>query len=239
MLKAHQLTVSGSWRPNLTIEPPTRHATVVDLAAHKQEAEDCLQAAQTAAAELLAAARAEADSILAEAEAEVERQQQIGYQAGYDAGLAAGEKQGEAAWQAQLDELATMRQELIAKDANLLHEAEQETMELALAVAERVINYKLRHDDAVVQAALQQVLAAAKGSREALLLVSADDFPLLWSERAAWKSLLPGVKEFSIQADPALTRGDLILETNQGTIDACVDTVLEQVAAQFGSGEQA
>lgn len=239
VLKAHQLTVSGFWRPDLTIEPAKRYASSTDSTYRKQEIDEYLKAAQAEAAKLLTAAQAEADTILAQAEAELGRQQEIGYQAGLKAGLAAGKTQGEAAWQAKLDELGLIRQELIARDASLLQEAEQEAIELALAVAERVINHKLRHDDAVVQAALQQVLEVAKGSREALLLVAAEDFSLLWQKRTEWKNLLPGVKEFTIQADPTLTKGDLILETNQGTIDACVDTVLEQVAAQFSSGEQA
>lgn len=239
MLKAHQLTVSGFWRPDLTIESTKRHAPSADLSYRKQEIDEYLQAAQVEAAKLLAAAQAEADTILARAEAELSRQQEIGYQAGFEAGLVAGKAQGEASWQAKLEELELMRQELIAKDENLLQEAEQEAVELALAVAGRVINYKLRHDDAVVQAALHQVLEVARGSREALLLVAEDDFSRLWHKRTEWKNLLPGVKEFTVQADPALVKGDLILETNQGTIDACVDTVLQQVAAQFSSGEQA
>lgn len=239
VLKAHQLTVSGSWRPELTIEPAKRQTTPAEVALRKHEIDHYLQAAQAEAAKLLAAAKAEADAILARAEAELGRQQEIGYRAGFDNGLAAGTAQGEAEWQAKLNELETMRQDLVQQDANWLQETEQETVELALAVAERVINYKLRHDDAVLQAALQQLLEVAKGCREALLLVAAEDFSTLWQRRTEWRSLLPGIKEFTLQADPALTKGDLVLQTNLGTIDACVDTVLEQVAAQLYSAGQA
>lgn len=229
VLKAHQLTVSGLWRPELE----ERNIHLVDLTERQQEIDEYLQDAQAEVTKMLTDAKAKADAVLAGAEAELARQQEIGYQAGFAAGLVAGKQQGEATWQVKLDELDTQRKELVAKDANLLQEAEQETWALALAVIERVINYKLRHDDTVLQAALQQVLEVAKGCREALLLVAEEDFSAVWQQRTRWKNLLPGVKEFSVQADATLTKGDLILETNQGTIDARVDTVLEQVAAQF------
>lgn len=194
-----------------------------------------MRLAQAEAEMLLADAKAEADAMLTRAEAELVRQQELGYKAGFESGLAEGRRQGEAAWQVKLEELDKRRQELITKDANLLRETEQEAQELALAVIERVVNHKLRHDDQVLKSALRQVLAVAHGCREALLLVADEDFSEIWQQRNEWQKLLPGVKEFSVHADAKLTPGDLVLETNQGTIDARVDTVLEQVAAQFSS----
>jgi flagellar biosynthesis/type III secretory pathway protein FliH len=121
----------------------------------------------------------------------------------------------------------------------LLKEAERESEELALAVIERVVNYKLRQDDSVFKAALEQVLEVAQGCREALLLVADENFSEIWQQRTEWKQLLPGVKAFSVETDARLAPGDLVLETNQGTIDARVDTIIGQVAAEFSLEGQA
>lgn len=239
VIKAHQLTISGFWRPQPRERLQEHKTKVPDWTQRQQEIEEYLQAAQAQAAQILAEAQAQADAILAQADAELARQQEIGYQAGFEAGLAAGQEQGKATWQAKLAELKQLRQELVAKDAKLLQEAEQEALTLALAIAQRVINYKLTHDDQVLQAALRQVLSLAKGCREALLLVSEADFPALWERRTQWQNLLPGVKEFDLQVDATLSKGDLVLETNQGIIDARVDTILERVADEFGLGELA
>ena len=233
VLKANQLTVSGLWRPRATTQPMKRPISQVETICKSKDIAQEQQTAQARAAELVIKAKREADAILAAADSELKRQQEIGYAAGWEAGYEAGLAKGEAIWQARLEDLEVLRQRLIEQDANWLQEASQETLELVVAVAERVIGFKLSHDDAVVQAALRQGLGAAKGCREALLTVSSEDFPELWERRAEWKSLLPGVKEFDLQPDPSLASGDLVLQTNQGTLDARLDTVLEQVAAQL------
>ncbi len=234
MLKAEQLTISGFWRPQPKDCATEQGSNNVDLAQRRRKLEEYLLMVQTQASQILSDARAEADAILSQAQAELARQQELGYKEGYDAGLAAGQQAAKAAWESKLRDLDLLRQELVAKDANLLQEAEQEALALALAIAQRVINYKLTRDDAVVQGALRQVLSIAKGCREALLLVAEEDFPHLWEQRTQWQHLLPGVKEFDLQVDPTLSKGDLVVETNQGSIDARVDTVLERLAAEFG-----
>lgn len=238
MLKANELTISGFWRPEPRECATEPRINRVDLAQRKREIEEYLQVAQAQANQMLSEAKAEADAILAGAEAEMARQQEIGYRAGYAEGLAAGQQAGEAAWQSKLEELDLLRRELVAKDAELLQQAEEEALSLALALAQRVINYKLTREDAAVQAALRQVLRLAKGCREALLLVAEEDFSHLWEQRTQWQHLLPGVKEFDLQVEPNFTKGDLLLETNQGSVDARVDTVLERVAVEFGLEEQ-
>ena len=213
-----------------------RQANQVEVIRKSKDITQELKRAQARATELIAEAKTQAGAILAAADSELKHQQEIGYATGWEAGHEAGLAKGEAVWQAKLEDLEVLRQRLIEQDANWLQEVSQETVELAVAVAERVIAFELSHDDVVVQAALRQVLGAAKGCREALLTVSSEDFPALWERRAEWKSLLPGVKEFALQSDPSLASGDLVLQTNQGTLDARLDTVLEQVAVQLYPG---
>lgn len=210
-----------------------RQTNQVEASSKGKEINERLLAAEAKATKLITEAKMQAEAILAKAESELKRQQEVGYATGWEHGHAEGLAKGQATWQAKQSELELLQKKLVEQDANWLEEVSQETVELALAVAERVIACKLRHDDVVLQAALRQVLGAAKGCREALLTVSREDFPALWERRAEWKSLLPGVKEFALQSDPSLASGDLVLQTNQGALDARLDTVLEQVAAQL------
>jgi len=235
VLKANQLAVSDRWRPVLVTTPEISEQPSEDTDATRQQELEAqtLLLAQAEAKKIISEAKAQAAAVLAKAEAELERQREKGYVAGWEAGLAAGQQEAEAAWQGRLAELELQRQELIKKDAAWLREAEQEVLELSIAVAERVIAYKLQHDDAAVQAALRQVLQTAQGCREALLTVSPDDFAHLWPKRREWQNVLPGIKEFELKADPDLEPGDIILQTNQGTIDARLDVVLEKVAQLY------
>lgn len=196
-----------------------------------------LASKQAKADQIIQDAQAEAELILATAAAKIARQEKAGYEAGWDTGLEAGIKQAKAEWQTKMDEVELLRQRLVAADDAWLAGVGPETIQLALAVVERVVACKLQKDDAVLQAALRQVLATAKGVREAHLTVAVEDFPEIWARRTEWRSLLPGVKDFSVETDDELQNGDLVLVTNQGTIDARVDTLLDQVAAQLSVEE--
>lgn len=200
-------------------------------------AELLLDKAKQQADKLLAEAKASAEAILASAKQEAEKQRQAGYEAGKQAGLVAGEKAGKAKFQQEVNSLQQARERLVQRDSALISEAETEIVEMALLVAGRVIGQHLRTDDLAVQSSLKQVLAKALGARSALLLVSPDDFEHLWAKRQEWSASIPGLREFSLDPSPTLEKGDLILQSNIGTIDARVETILSQVADQLCDGE--
>lgn len=185
---------------------------------------------------LVETAQRAAAVILAQAEQEAVRRQQAGYDAGRQEGYVVGEAAGRAFWQQAEDALSQDRQSLVEKDRALLSEAEGEITRLVLLVANRVIGQKLRTDDQCVQSSLKQVLGSALRAREALVQAASGDFDHLWAKRQEWTASIPGLKQFDLQVDPNLTKGDLVLVTNQGTIDARVETILEQVADQLGAG---
>jgi flagellar assembly protein FliH len=212
---------------------PDASPTELELAVN-QEMSLLREEAERQAAEKLAQAEAVAAKMLAEAKREASRLQQEAEAKGFSAGREAGEKAGRAACQAAERKLEQARLSLLEKDKALLAEAEQEVLQLALAVASRVIGQKLSSDDQAVQSSLRQVLRAANGARDVLLQVSPADFDHLWAKRQDWMSSLPGIREFDLKADSGLTKGDLRLISNQGIIDARVETMLDQVTAQLG-----
>lgn len=229
--------MTAPWRPTLVKGPeaaaPIPAAPAVDV---ERMAELLLEEAKRKADQLLTEAKASAEAMLAAAKQEAEKQRQAGYEIGKQTGFAAGEKAGKAKYQQEVQALEQARQRLVQKDLALIAEAEPEIVEIALLVAGRVIGQQLRSDDSAVQASLRQLLTKALGARSALLLVSPEDFEHLWAKRQDWSASIPGLREFSLEPSPSLQKGDLILQSNLGTIDARVETILNQVADQLGDG---
>lgn len=238
--KADQLNLTVPWQPTLVrrgdAEPQPLPADPSPQPSAAEQAAQLLAEAQQQAAAIIAEARATAASIQAEAEQAATARQEAGYAAGLAAGRAAGETAGRNSFRQAEQALQSARQRLVEKDRALLQESAAEVTQLALAVALRVIGQQLTGDEQSVQASLRQVMAAAMGAREVLLQVSADDFEHLWAKRQEWQQNLPGVRQFELQVDASLSRGDLVLVSNQGTVDARVDTILQQVADQLGAG---
>lgn len=230
--------MTAPWRPTLvktsSAAPASPAAPALDA---ERMAELLLDNAKQQADQLLTEAKAAAEVIMASAKQEAEQQRQAAYEAGRQAGLAAGEKAGKAKYQKEVELLQQARERLVQRDSTLISEAEAEIVEMALLVAGRVIGQHLRTDDLAVQSSLRQVLSKALGARSALLLVAQDDFEHLWAKRQEWSASIPGLREFSLEPSPNLQKGDLILQSNLGTIDARVETILSQVADQLGDGE--
>ncbi len=235
VFKSHELAMESPRRLSLVVnERDQDNSQAVSPPVEKaEEAASVLAVANAEAEAIVQAARLEAEKVLLEANEQAKALQQTGYNVGREQGYQQGLQDATQHTESKLREAQSLCQQLLQKDQTLLQQSQAEALELAMAIAERVIGLKLSSDDQAVQAALKQVLKAAQGAREGLLRVSAQDFAHIWEKRQEWRSLLPGLRELQIEHDPSLQPGDLVLMTNSGTIDARVAVVQEEIAAQL------
>lgn len=106
--------------------------------------------------------------------------------------------------------------------------ARKDAIELGLLVARELIGAELLTNPRAVQIAAQEALLSVAAARRVVVHVHADDLPAL-VESGAMR--LEGTT-VEIQADPRLSRGDVVVETEAGTVDARVETrFLELVRA--------
>ncbi|HEX5306511.1 MAG TPA: FliH/SctL family protein [Dyella sp.] len=153
-----------------------------------------------------------------------------------DEGFAAGRAEG-------LADAASERQAVVARLESLLASAarplatlddatEQELARLAVVIARRVLAHELvTSPERIVQAVQQAARALPAATRELRVHVHPDDLALLREHAVAeahWQ-LLP---------DPALARGDCVLESERSRLDARLDTRLAAVVdAVLGEDE--
>lgn len=151
-----------------------------------------------------------------------------GLQKGYDEGLrVAAEEQQQLA-----DRLAALLLGVVAETEGFVRGLEDDVVELALAVAEKVIAREVRLDRAVVVDVTRAALAEVVDATELRIRVNPDDLPLL---EPRWQEMLPRgtVQQSELCADDLVERGGVVVETKIGYVDGQLKTRLNQVVNTF------
>jgi flagellar assembly protein FliH len=142
---------------------------------------------------------------------------------GYAAGRAEGLADALRERQAIVARLESMLEAAARPLASLDDATEQELARLAVVIARRVLAHELTTaPELIVQAVQQAARALPSATRELRVRVHPDDLALLREHAVAeahWQ-LLP---------DPALARGDCLLESERSRLDARVETRLAAV----------
>jgi flagellar assembly protein FliH len=176
----------------------------------------------------LAAAQAEADAIRAQARAE-------GHADGLEAGLAEGRAQLAAA----LSALESAHADVVALREATAEAVERDAVELAVLLAEKIVAGTLDTDPDRVLDVVRGALRRLTERRRVTVLVHPDDLELVRAAADGFASELGGIEHCEVQAERRLERGGAVVRTDEGQIDASIETQLararELVAAELGS----
>jgi flagellar assembly protein FliH len=162
---------------------------------------------------------------------EAEKQQAL------DVGLAEGFEKGRQAVTAELESvIQRLRQAYmdIEKYRKQLYlEAEKETVDLAMAVARKIIGQEISLDRQIVLNVVKGALDKVIDHEKVIIRINPAD---LETVQTALFEFLPHVEKLEnvhFEADAAITTGGCIVETNFGNIDARIENQLDQIEAAF------
>ncbi|RAO77230.1 flagellar assembly protein FliH [Dyella jiangningensis] len=142
-------------------------------------------------------------------------------------GYAAGHAEGMAAARDLMNSRMAKLDALLESAARPLHAMDEgvelELARLAMTVARQVLSHELRTSpDLVVEAVRQAALALPAASGNLRVRLHADDLALL-------RTLGVAEESWQLVADPAMQRGDCMLETERSRLDARLETRLAAV----------
>lgn len=142
--------------------------------------------------------------------------------------LAGGE---EAAWRQQSTTALTVAlEEFRAREDEYLARVEHEVVELALAVAERILHRESQLDPLLLSGAVRVALGQLADSTAVRLRVPAGQREM-WAEMVR---LMPGLPlRPEVCADAEMGDGEAIMETSQGTIDLGIGSQLAEIERGF------
>ena len=234
------------------------------LADAQDEASRILSAAQDEAAELLATAKSEAETlrdqvaeetetdrasgvaqreeILSDAHVEAERIKDETRELAHNEGFNQGHLEGIEHAQAELaDKLAIatrIAETALVDRRDLLKEAESEVVRLSVHIARRIIARELRTDPTLIRDIAESALRFVTEDGIVKLRINPEDHAELRSYWSRAHSSGEMGRTFEIVPDPVIGRGGVIIETRSGTVDAQLETQLDEVARALGVGTE-
>ncbi len=156
---------------------------------------------------------------ISQLEAEVEARAQAAYQRGLTEGEAVGtQKIAQVAGRMAntIDALSSLR-------ARIRHEAEEDAVKLALAVARRIIHRELAIDPSALLGLVKAAFQKLDGSESSRVRVNPEDAILL----------RPGLNNIEVIPDATLERGSAVFETSRGAMDAGISSQLSEIERGF------
>jgi flagellar assembly protein FliH len=154
-----------------------------------------------------------------------------GYAQGERAGVEAGNRRGDAMVRRlgeTLDELASLRQ-------TLLQQSERQLVQLALALARRIVRRELAADEELLMALARVALDKLGEAGQATIRLHPDDF----ARAAARGADRWAVAHVTVVADSAVSRGGCLVESPFGFVDASIDAQFQELARALLDGESA
>lgn len=201
-------------------------ATTVKRKLQEMEArtEKLLEDAEREAAELVASAKNEADSIRDQARI-------AGDKAGYKDGYEVGHEQSVEESKHLVEEAAKkaaniMRAALDAKNT-YLEQAEDEVTRIAMEIVEKVLPQHFIDAPQVILPLVRKALLKVKDQPEVTIHVSQDSYEFVLMAQTDFQGMLEGKATLIIQPDETLSAGDCVMETPAGNVDARLATQIE------------
>lgn len=149
------------------------------------------------------------------------RTQQVekAYTSGYERGFEEGRSREQADRIASID---TLLREAKRKKENAVRAIEERVVELAVNIAERIIGKSLEIEPGLASNIVRDTLSGIIGGEQVALKVSEEDYTEINNRYDQWLGTAGGIREFRIEVDRRLRRGDCVVETEGGIIDAVV-----------------
>ncbi len=159
----------------------------------------------------------------AAAEAECERRVEEARAAGFREGEAAAGAHAREEVEAAAERFARAAGELAGLKPRLRREAQSDILQLALAIARRILHRELAIDPDALRGIVEAALARLEGQEIGRVRVHpADEVPVR-------KCLDKFGSRVAVSGEPALERGAVIFESARGNLDASIDTQLEEI----------
>jgi flagellar assembly protein FliH len=140
-----------------------------------------------------------------------------GYAQGERAGLEAASTRG----QAMMRRLGETVQELTALRAEMLQRTERQVVQLAMAIAEKMIHREISLDRSILVGMARAALDRLSEQGAATIRLHPDDFAAVKPADGSWES-----SHVQVVADPLVARGGCLVQSDFGFMDV-------DVASQF------
>jgi flagellar assembly protein FliH len=185
-----------------------------------------LQAAQRQGAELVSAARDQAEQIATDARTS-------GYETGYAEGVARAERELEDLFRFA----ETAVREIADTRTRMLEESEAALVELAVQVASKVLQTTLEIEPQRVADVLRGALRKAYVRDHVQVVCNPDDLALIEDASPELQAHVGTLRNLELIGDRRISRGGVLVRTPGGDVDATLESQLDRLRAAMLGGD--
>ncbi|MDY6972438.1 MAG: FliH/SctL family protein [Thermodesulfobacteriota bacterium] len=157
---------------------------------------------------------------------EIEEQAYVkGFTKGEKAGMESGNKKAEPVLNNFYQ--AVLELEKVNKEIHM--NAERESVELALAIAKKVVCHEISTNKEVVINIVKEALKRVMDDDKIRIRISPSDVQFVKNARMQFSDLVDNIEEVTFEEDERILAGGCVIETNSGNIDARIDKKLQAV----------
>lgn len=140
-----------------------------------------------------------------------------------------------SAMQSAAAAMAAVAQELQAGREETICALEQDALELALALAEKVVAGAIDAQPKRVLDVLRGALRHIADRRSITILVDPADMEIVSAAIGELRATVGGIEQCDVQADRRIGPGGALVRTVEGEVDMCVDVQLQQARELLAS----
>lgn len=199
--------------------------------------DELLASAKNEAINIVAEAKGTSEQLLNEAYQQVDQIKQQAYEEGNQKGYQEGVTQGR---QAGLDEMQHAICEAIEKAQHTLNTAgieakemilaaERQIVEIALAVANKILVTEIEENPLVVLPVVRAALEKVRDQEQIVIRVSVGDFNAVLQAKPDLQIMIGREHDLKIIADSTIQGGSCVIDTSYGVVDARVDTQFDSL----------
>ena len=203
--------------------------------------DDLMRAAHSEVAALIEKAGITAEQCLIEANQQVASLKQQaydeghpqGHEQGYEQGIAEGKQAGLAAMQKIIDDAIVKTEQILAAGEQaakqMMVAAEEQIVDIALAVARKILAYEIAENPMVVVPLVKAALQKVSDQEEVVIRVSVEDFDTVLLAKTELQTMVGRENALKIIVDRTIESGSCMIDTSYGTVDARIDTQFEAI----------
>lgn len=201
-------------------------AVTSQLATAKAQAEEIIRKARAQADEVARQAQLAGESIKEEAyRSAFEKGRQEGNDAGYQEGMAKASEEA-ASIRVQAAEVLEQAEKI---HRHILETVEQEIVDLAMEIAEKLLSTKLAMEPGLVMQVAKESLLLVADRLSVVLYINPLEIELVENRKSELHEVLPARAQLQVIADSSVKPGGCRVETEQGWVDATMETRREEL----------
>lgn len=132
-----------------------------------------------------------------------------------------------------LPALQQLTGELNTERQQWLESWEEQAIRLTAAMAGRIVHREITRDPTIAQTMIAAALEVVAGVAELTVHLHPQDVEMLGERANEYLSRLAGCREVRIVADPQISPGGALIETQHGQLDARVDSQLDRIVDEL------